>query len=53
MTGLRLGITGGAGLLNIEYDIVTFGKVLGGGFHIGAVGGKEDIMKTKNVFYGG
>ena len=27
--------------------------VLGGGFPIGALGGKEQIMKTKGVFYGG
>ena len=26
---------------------------MGGGFPIGAVGGKEDIMKTECVFYGG
>jgi len=53
MTGFRLGINGGAGIFNIEPDIITYGKVLGGGFPIGAVGGKEDIMKTKDVFYGG
>ena len=53
MTGFRLGCSGGAGLFNIDPDIVTYGKVLGGGFPIGAVGGKEDIIKTKDVFYGG
>ena len=53
MTGFRLGINGGSGVFNVEPDIVTYGKVLGGGFPIGSVGGKEDIMKTKNVFYGG
>lgn len=53
MTGFRLSKNGGAGIFNIRPDIVTYGKVLGGGFPIGAVGGKKEIMKTKNVFYGG
>jgi glutamate-1-semialdehyde 2,1-aminomutase len=53
MTGFRLSKSGGAGLFEVTPDIVTYGKVLGGGFPIGAVGGKSHIMQTKNVFYGG
>jgi len=53
MTGFRLSAKGGAGVFDVRPDIVTYGKVLGGGFPIGAVGGKTEIMKTKNVFYGG
>ena len=53
MTGFRLSSRGGAGLFRITPDLVTYGKVLGGGFPIGAVGGKGHIMKTENVFYGG
>lgn len=53
MTGFRLSATGGAGIFDIRPDIVTYGKVLGGGFPIGAVGGRPEIMQTKNVFYGG
>ena len=53
MTGFRLSKKGGAGIFGITGDIVTYGKVLGGGFPIGAVGGKEKIINTKNVFYGG
>jgi glutamate-1-semialdehyde 2,1-aminomutase len=53
MTGFRLSAKGGAGLFAVRPDIVTYGKVLGGGFPIGVVGGKTEIMKTKNVFYGG
>ena len=53
MTGFRLGMRGGCGVFDIQPDIVTYGKVLGGGFPIGAVGGKEEIMETKNMFYGG
>jgi glutamate-1-semialdehyde 2,1-aminomutase len=53
MTGFRISEQGAAGIFKIRPDIVTYGKVLGGGFPIGAVGGKKEIMKTKNVFYGG
>jgi len=53
MTGFRLSAKGGAGVFDVRPDIVTYGKVLGGGFPIGAVGGKTEIMKTKSVFYGG
>jgi len=53
MTGFRLSAKGGAGVFGVRPDLITYGKVLGGGFPIGAVGGKTEIMKTKNVFYGG
>lgn len=53
MTGFRLSAHGGAGIFNVRPDIVTYGKVLGGGFPIGAVGAKVEIMKTEGVFYGG
>jgi len=53
MTGFRLSAKGGSGVFDVRPDLVTYGKVLGGGFPIGAVGGKDKIMRTKNVFYGG
>ena len=53
MTGFRLSHKGGSGVFGIESDLVTYGKVLGAGFPIGVVGGKENIMKTEGVFYGG
>ena len=53
MTGFRLSAHGGSGIFDVRPDVVTYGKVLGGGFPVGAVGGKEEIMKTKGVFYGG
>ena len=53
MTGFRLSAKGASGVFDIKPDIVTYGKVLGGGFPIGAVGAKSEVMKTKNVFYGG
>jgi glutamate-1-semialdehyde 2,1-aminomutase len=53
MTGFRLSAKGGAGIFDVRPDIATYGKVLGGGFPIGALGAKSEIIKTKNVFYGG
>tara|TARA_B100000424_G_scaffold256743_1_gene237008 strand:- start:1070 stop:2233 length:1164 start_codon:yes stop_codon:yes gene_type:complete len=53
MTGFRLSALGGRGIFNINPDIVTYGKVLGGGLPIGALGAKPHIMETANVFYGG
>tara|TARA_R110001592_G_scaffold105683_2_gene297260 strand:+ start:3120 stop:4247 length:1128 start_codon:yes stop_codon:yes gene_type:complete len=53
MTGFRLSAKGGSGIFDVRPDIVTYGKVLGGGFPIGAVGAKSEIIKTKNIFYGG
>ncbi|WP_045858119.1 glutamate-1-semialdehyde 2,1-aminomutase [Teredinibacter purpureus] len=44
MTGFRLGLTGAQGYYNIQPDITTLGKVMGGGMPVGAFGGHEDIM---------
>jgi glutamate-1-semialdehyde 2,1-aminomutase len=53
LTGFRLAKRGGCEIFDLSPDIVTFGKVLGGGFPIGALGAKEKIMSTPDVFYGG
>ncbi|ARN74423.1 glutamate-1-semialdehyde 2,1-aminomutase [Oceanicoccus sagamiensis] len=45
MTGFRLGLTGAQGYYNIEADITTLGKVIGGGMPVGAFGGKREIME--------
>lgn len=44
ITGFRLGFKGATGYYNLEPDIVTFGKVIGGGLPIGAYGGKEALI---------
>lgn len=44
MTGFRIGLTGAQGYYNIQPDITTLGKVIGGGMPVGAFGGKEAIM---------
>ena len=45
MTGFRLGLTGAQGYYNVEADITTLGKIIGGGMPVGAFGGKRKIME--------
>lgn len=44
MTGFRLAKGGAQELLNIDADLITFGKIIGGGLPVGAFGGKQSIM---------
>jgi glutamate-1-semialdehyde 2,1-aminomutase len=46
MTGFRLTAGGAQEKLNINADLVTFGKVIGGGMPVGAFGGKKEIMNN-------
>ncbi|HLR60483.1 MAG TPA: aspartate aminotransferase family protein [Pseudogracilibacillus sp.] len=43
-TGFRVALGGAQSAYNINPDLTTLGKVLGGGLPIGAVGGRKDIM---------
>ena len=45
MTGFRLGLTGAQGYYNIQADITTLGKVIGGGMPVGAFGGRREVME--------
>jgi glutamate-1-semialdehyde 2,1-aminomutase len=45
MTGFRLAVGGAQERLNIKADLVTYGKVIGGGMPVGAFGGKKEIMQ--------
>ncbi|MFI4913828.1 MAG: glutamate-1-semialdehyde 2,1-aminomutase [Steroidobacterales bacterium] len=45
ISGFRLGFGGYAGLSGIHPDLVTYGKVIGGGFPVGAYGGRRDLME--------
>ena len=45
ITGFRLGFTGAAGYYNVTPDLVTYGKIIGGGMPVGAYGGKREIME--------
>ena len=45
MTGFRLAPGGAQEKLGIRADLVTYGKVIGGGLPVGAFGGRRDIME--------
>ncbi|MBS1601717.1 MAG: glutamate-1-semialdehyde 2,1-aminomutase [Bacteroidetes bacterium] len=45
MTGFRLAPGGAQQRLGIKADLVTYGKVIGGGMPVGAFGGKKEIME--------
>ncbi len=45
MTGFRSKFGGAQELLNIEADITCLGKVVGGGFPVGAYGARNEIME--------
>jgi glutamate-1-semialdehyde 2,1-aminomutase len=40
----RLGYRGAQGLWDIDPDLTTLGKIIGGGFPVGAVGGHKEFM---------
>ncbi|PTX64813.1 glutamate-1-semialdehyde 2,1-aminomutase [Melghirimyces profundicolus] len=44
-TGFRMGLSGAQGRFGVIPDLTALGKVLGGGFPIGAVGGRREIME--------
>ncbi|HMP98608.1 MAG TPA: glutamate-1-semialdehyde 2,1-aminomutase, partial [Cyclobacteriaceae bacterium] len=45
MTGFRLAPGGAQELLNIDADLITYGKIIGGGLPVGAFGGRKEIMQ--------
>jgi len=45
ISGFRVGFEGAAGYYKIQPDLITFGKIIGGGMPVGAFGGKNKIMK--------
>lgn len=44
ISGFRVGFTGAAGYYDIQPDIITFGKIIGGGFPVGAYAASREIM---------
>jgi len=46
VTGYRLSLGGAQGVLRIVPDLTVLGKAMGGGFPIGAVGGRSDVMEV-------
>lgn len=44
ISGFRVGFEGAAGLYGIAPDIISFGKIIGGGLPVGAYGASHEIM---------
>lgn len=57
ITGFRLGVAGAQGRYGVTPDLTCFGKVIGGGLPIGAVGGRREVMERLSplgpVFHAG
>lgn len=45
ITGFRVGPGGAQRLYGVEPDLTTLGKIIGGGFPVGAYGGRKEIME--------
>ncbi len=45
ITGFRLAPGGAQELFGVKADLTTLGKIIGGGFPVGAYGGKKEIME--------
>ena len=46
MTGFRLSAGGAQELFGVNPDLTTLGKIIGGGFPVGAYGGRKEIMDS-------
>jgi glutamate-1-semialdehyde 2,1-aminomutase len=46
MSGFRVARGGAQEIYGITPDLTTFGKIIGGGFPVGAFGGKKEIMEN-------
>jgi glutamate-1-semialdehyde 2,1-aminomutase len=44
MSGFRIGFGGMAEETGITPDLITYGKIIGGGFPVGAYGGRKELM---------
>ncbi len=45
MTGFRVALGGAQAHYNVQPDLTTLGKIIGGGMPVGAFGGKQEIMQ--------
>jgi len=43
---LRLAEGGGQQIVDVKPDLTMFGKIIGGGFPVGAIGGSEEVMSA-------
>lgn len=55
ITGFRVGVGGAQGLYGVTPDLATFGKAIGGGATLSALGGRQDLMEMigEGVAFGG
>jgi glutamate-1-semialdehyde 2,1-aminomutase len=57
ITGFRIGSGGAQAKYDVTPDLTTFGKIIGGGLPVGAVGGPRELMETLSplgpVFHAG
>ena len=57
ISGFRIGFTGASGYYGIQADILTYGKIIGGGMPVGAYGASAEIMSRispdGDVYQGG
>ncbi len=44
ISGFRVGFEGAAGIYNIQPDIITYGKIIGGGMPVGAYAASNELM---------
>ncbi len=44
ITGFRLALGGAQAYYGVQADLITFGKIIGGGMPVGAYGGRKEIM---------
>jgi glutamate-1-semialdehyde 2,1-aminomutase len=51
-TGFRIGLGGAQKVFGVKPDLTALGKVIGGGFPIGIVGGKKEILKLATPLSG-
>ena len=47
ITGFRVALGGAQELYGVDADMTTLGKIIGGGFPVGAYGGKREIMESR------
>jgi len=45
ITGFRVSKTGAQGLYGVKPDLTCLGKIIGGGFPVGAYGGRREVMR--------
>ena len=53
ITGFRISLGGAQEYFNVLPDLTTLGKIAGGGFNIGIIGGRRDILDISSVNYNG